>query len=138
MYDLKKFALNLGINDKVLFTGPLYGENKLEAYVDAYVYVLPSIYETFPMTVIESLACNTPTIITDRCGLSGIFKRNRIGCTVKYENTDLYKALMSLLLDEEKRETFSKNCRAVVEDKFNLINSAKDLELLYKNLVDGE
>lgn len=133
--NLKKLSFKLGINDKVLFTGPLYGEMKLEAYVDAYVYVLPSIYETFPMTVVESLSCNTPSIITDRCGLSDIFKQNDVGYVVGYEKTELVKALKSILSDEQLRENYSKNCRQVVEDNFSLRNSAKDLEFLYKNII---
>jgi len=38
---LKKLSLKLGINDKIIFTGPLYGKDKLEAYSDADIYVLP-------------------------------------------------------------------------------------------------
>jgi len=33
------------MEDKVLITGPLYGGDKLEAYVDAATYVLSSRYE---------------------------------------------------------------------------------------------
>ena len=69
---LKEMSIDLELSDRVLFTGPLYKENKLEAYRDAYVYVLPSVYEAFPNTVIESCACRTPVIITESCGISDI------------------------------------------------------------------
>ena len=35
---------------------------------DADVYILPSSYETFGVTVLEACACGTPVIVTDRCG----------------------------------------------------------------------
>jgi glycosyltransferase involved in cell wall biosynthesis len=135
MNDLKKILKELKLEHEILVIGPVYDKDKLNAYVDAYVYVLPSIYETFPMTVIESLACNTPAIITDRCGLADLFKQNNIGYIVKYKKSNLVQSLTEILLDEEIRENFSRNCRDVVEEKFNLKNSVKNLELLYDNII---
>jgi glycosyltransferase involved in cell wall biosynthesis len=49
---------------RVRFRGPLYGEEKLQAYARADVYVLPSWSENFGYTVAEALACRTPAITT--------------------------------------------------------------------------
>ncbi|GAI33437.1 unnamed protein product, partial [marine sediment metagenome] len=67
---LKKLVKELMIEEKVLFTGPLFGKEKLEAYVDADVYVLPSSYEIFGLTVLEACACGTPVVVTEACGLA--------------------------------------------------------------------
>ena len=56
MENLNHLLRSKDLEDKVLFTGPLYNQDKLEAYVDADIYVLPSLYETFPNTVIEACA----------------------------------------------------------------------------------
>ena len=61
---LKKLITDLDIEDKVLFTGPLYGQEKFSAYIDADVYVLPSVYEIFGITVLEACACGTPVIVS--------------------------------------------------------------------------
>jgi glycosyltransferase involved in cell wall biosynthesis len=68
----------------VRFTGYLAGRAKLEAYQSASVYVLPSAYEMFAITLLESLACGTPIIATDRCGLADFVRQNDLGSIVTY------------------------------------------------------
>lgn len=60
------------IGDRTLFVGPLYDVEKLEAYVDAEVFVLPSKnkYESFGNVVLEAMACGTSAVTTDVCGVS--------------------------------------------------------------------
>jgi glycosyltransferase involved in cell wall biosynthesis len=48
----------------VRFLGPLYGDEKQQAYRRADLFVLPSLNENFAMTVAEALAHGTPVIST--------------------------------------------------------------------------
>ena len=114
---LKLQTKNLGIDDKVLFVGPLYGKGKLEAYVDADVYVLPSRYETFPSTVLEASACGTPIIFTDRCGIAEYF--DSFGCVVKYDKNVLKNKLFSLLNNKKVKIRNEKTIRTIIVDKFD-------------------
>ena len=61
--EMKTLAIELGL-ERYEFIGPLYGEEKLQAYRDADLYVLPTYSENFGMTVAEALAAGTPTIVT--------------------------------------------------------------------------
>ena len=54
LFEVESLIKILKIGKKVLFVGPLFGNEKLEAYVDADVYVLPSLYEAFPMGLLEA------------------------------------------------------------------------------------
>ena len=60
---------------RVEFPGPLYGEEKLQAYRDADLYVLPSYSENFGMTVAEALAMGTPAIVSRGAPWSGLDKQ---------------------------------------------------------------
>jgi glycosyltransferase involved in cell wall biosynthesis len=58
------------LEDVVMFPGPIYDTKlKQAAYADSDVYVLPSRYETFPISVLEAWVARTPVIVSNRCGI---------------------------------------------------------------------
>jgi glycosyltransferase involved in cell wall biosynthesis len=59
-------------NGRVTFSGPLYGQEKLRAYRDAELFILPTLNENFAMTVAEALATGTPVIATRGAPWSGL------------------------------------------------------------------
>lgn len=81
---VKRQVQAMGIQKWVRFTGYLDGADKLEAYQAASVYVLPSTYEMFAITLLEALACGTPIIATDRVGLADFVYQNDLGSIVTY------------------------------------------------------
>ncbi|MGZ7112117.1 MAG: glycosyltransferase [Halobacteriota archaeon] len=132
---LRRRARKLGLGADVLFVGPLYQRDKLEAYVDADVYVLPSRYETFPFTVLEAWACGTPVIVTDRCGISEYVKK--AGRVVEFEAVELYKALLSVLGDAPWRAQASKLGQDLVRAEFSWDRIIDQLEALYLELSEN-
>lgn len=124
---------NLKIGDRIIFTGPLYGMSKLEAYVDAEVYVLSSVYETFPMTVLEACACGTPVIVTNRCGISDVVEK--VGYVVEYDKEQLRDAVLRLLSDDVLRQRFGKEGMRLVRGEFVWDKIMKTIEQIYKEVV---
>ncbi|MFC1991163.1 glycosyltransferase [Chloroflexota bacterium] len=127
---LIKLVKELGIEEKVLFTGPLYGRDKLEAYTDADVYVLPSRYEIFGISILESFACGTPVIVTDRCGLASMIN-NQAGIVASFDKDKLSDAIFYLLSNDKKRQEFGGNGRLMVREKFNWPKVTEQLEGIY-------
>ena len=128
--ELEALIKVLKIDDNVLISDPLYGRDKLEAYVDADVCVLPSRYETFPMTILEAVACGTPIILTDYCGITEYF-RDKVGLVVKPIPKNLVDALLKILQDEELRDVFRGNCQKVIGE-FDVSKTILQLEEVYE------
>jgi glycosyltransferase involved in cell wall biosynthesis len=121
----------LGIQKKVFFTGPLYGQSKLEAYVDADIYVLPSVYEAFGITVLEACACGVPVVVTDRCGVAE-FVNGKMGLVSPYDEKKLRETIIRLLKDEVMRKEFSTQCPSTVRENFTWSRIADKLQDLYR------
>jgi glycosyltransferase involved in cell wall biosynthesis len=130
--ELETLIKSLKIEDNVLISGPLYSRDKLEAYVDADVYVLPSRYETFPMTVLEAVACGTPVILTETCGIAEYF-RDKTGLVVSPDSSHLSEALLEMLINQEKQKDYRENCKAVMQ-KFKISETVSKLEKVYHDL----
>ena len=133
---LKKLVGELKISDKVLFTGPLYGEKKLEAYVDADVYVLPSVYETFPVSVLEACTCGTPVIVTDRCGIADVID-GQVGLVVTYDKNQLQDALQRVLSDDQMRQRFGNGGKSLVREKSNWSKITELMESVYLSCLSS-
>ena len=131
---LKKSIADLKIKDRILLTGPLYGQEKLTAYVDADIYVLPSVYEIFGITILEALACGTPVIATDRCGLAEEVSE-QAGLVIPYDKGQLQDALSQMLGDDKLRQNFGEKGKSLVRDKFNWEKIAEQVERVYTNIL---
>lgn len=131
---LKELIRELKIEEEVMFTGPLYGRDKLGAYVDADVYVLPSVYETFPVSVLEACACGTPVIVTDRCGIADVID-GQVGLVVPYYKEQLQHALLYMLGDNKIRLQFGEKGKLLVHEKFNWQKITEQVENIYSNCM---
>ena len=104
-------ALDLGISDKVIFTGRLTEDEVKHIYGISSVYVMPSVSEPFGITALEAISAGTPTIASKTAGFSEAFNN----CLrVDFWDTDemankiisliRYKPLHKTLAQEGKRE----------------------------------
>ncbi|MBI5102225.1 MAG: glycosyltransferase family 4 protein [Nitrospirae bacterium] len=82
--EVVRLVMEKGLEDRVIFTGLLTGEEKLAAYADADVLVYPAVHEIFGLVPFEAIMCGAPVIVTDDCGCGEIIGREDIGYIVKY------------------------------------------------------
>ncbi|QQS38592.1 glycosyltransferase family 4 protein [Candidatus Woesebacteria bacterium] len=62
-------ANELGIGDKVVFTGFVPEDDKAILYYGAKLFALPAHWEGFGMTALEAMACGTPVLVSKVGGL---------------------------------------------------------------------
>ena len=106
-------AVDLGIANKVIFTGPLTEDEVKHIYKISHVYVMPSVSEPFGITALEAMSAGTPTIVSKTAGVSEIFKN----CLrVDFWDTDeMANKIVSLLRYQPLHETMRENQRKEID-----------------------
>jgi len=131
---LRAQCSELRLGDDVRFTGPLYGQEKWQAYRDADVFVLPSQNENFGNTAAEAAACGTPVIVTDQCGIAP-WVEGRAGEVVPHDAIALENALASLLSRPALRAEFRDGCAAMTRE-LSWDEPVSQMESLYRQCLE--
>jgi len=134
--EVKSLVHDLSVSDSVLFAGPLYGEDKLAAYVDSEVYVLPSRYETFPMTILEAYACGKPIVTSRVGGLKDLVKNGETGLLFEPGNVkQLARSIFNLLNDNNAAKEIGLKGKNFVRETFTIEKVVERLEKVYDEVV---
>jgi glycosyltransferase involved in cell wall biosynthesis len=130
---LEAIAAQMGLNNRVLFTGALYGDAKWAAYRDADVFVLPSQNENFGNTAAEAVACGTPVLVTDRCGIAPMVDQ-RAGLVVPHDCAALEAGLAQILDDAALAARLRGGCKGVA-NSLSWAEPLAQMETLYRELI---
>jgi glycosyltransferase involved in cell wall biosynthesis len=130
--ELTALIKTLGIDNKTILTGPLHGLEKLEAYVDANVYVLPSRYEAFSITLLEAYACGKTVIVSSCKGLGDLVIDDETGILVEPGN--IFELNAAILLVLSGNTELGSKAKGFVK-QFCIEKTVDQLEQLYSGVV---
>jgi glycosyltransferase involved in cell wall biosynthesis len=109
--DLRKKVQTLGLSDSVRFTGYIpYGPDIIEFYRKSDLFVLPSLSEGVPKTILETMANGVPIIATSVGGIPEIIKNGVNGVLVPpADSTAIADAIFRCINGGELRANLAKN-----------------------------
>jgi D-inositol-3-phosphate glycosyltransferase len=106
---MKRLASELGVADRVSFKGAVPHLELPRHYSAADIVVVPSLYESFGLVALESMACGTPVVASAVGGLRGTVRHGKTGLLVKGRSEEQFaSAMATLLLDDELRSRMSR------------------------------
>ena len=131
---LKAQAQELGIADQVVFTGLVRDIPKLLGQTD--IFILPSLWEGLPISVIEAMAAARPIVVTDVGGNRELFESGVGGIIVPPGDVPaLAHALLSLIDDKPLRLAMGQNARQRAEATFSFDRFAHAYASLYQRVA---
>jgi glycosyltransferase involved in cell wall biosynthesis len=105
-------------------------------YSAADLFVIPSVQDNLPNTVLESMACGTPVVGFDVGGIPDMVRPGVTGLLSPVGDVNaLREAIASLLQDPMKRAELSANCRQTVLNEYTLEIQACNYLKLYQSLL---
>jgi phosphatidyl-myo-inositol dimannoside synthase len=101
---LQKKATDLGVSDRVIFTGLFDDRDKPDLYNLADVYVMPSRGEGFGFVFLEAMACGVPVIGSKADGGREALRHGELGLLVDPTNpAEVRTAILEMLARGERR-----------------------------------
>lgn len=132
---LKNTVAKFNMQNRVVFTGPLSGQKKLQAYQSADLFVVPSRQENMSIVAVEAAACSVPVVITDVCDFDEIRQRNA-GKVVAVTEDAIFEGIHSILtMEPENYREMCLNARRMVEELFTWRNLSLRLESILNQVV---
>ena len=120
------------LGERVRFLGCKQDVRPLYAAADC--LILPSRYDPFPNTVLESFAMGLPVIASSRCGAAEIVERGVNGWTCEPDDAAGIAALMKEADGAIRIGGLERGARATAE-RFGLDDMAGRLAALYEKLL---
>lgn len=133
---LERLSDRLGISRRVVFAG--FRPNTAEVLQLFDVSVLSSlpVIETFPMTILESMAAAKPVVVTDVGGLSEMVINGETGIIVPPDDPkSLATAITRILQDPMLARRMGQAGRKRVEANFTIEKMTEKYQTLYQGLV---
>lgn len=121
---------------EIVFLGAVGSSELLRWYHEASVFVLPSVSESFPVTILEALSCGVPVVASDVGAVSDMVQDHKNGLLVPSRDPVKLAAAIQLLLDDENlRVEFGRNGARFVRENFSSEVLIHHLLEIYRSLM---
>ena len=118
--ELRKKAVELGVERGVVFTGYAAGDVLNYAYHSADVLVVPSLYEPFGIVALEGMICGLPVVASATGGLTEIIQSEANGLTtIPGDGRNLAEQISRVLSDGMLAGCLADAGRRTAREKFS-------------------
>ena len=137
MYDELKSQVNdLGLGNKVYFTGYMDHKSLCKLYKCADISVFPSTYEPFGIVALEGMLAGNPVVVSDVGGLNEIVEHRVNGMKSYAGNSNsIADSILTLLFDHKLCNEISKNAKTKVKELYNWTKIAQDTHFSYQKAI---
>lgn len=132
---LVKLAKELGIQEKIIFTGTLNKEDIVKAYNSAHVFVFSSVTETQGLVVGEAKAAGLPVVAIKAFGISEMVEDGTDGFLTDLDMGQFINKVSLLLSNEDLLKTMGQRAAQNAE-KISSTNCADNLIQCYHQVIE--
>lgn len=125
---LLESAKEIGVQDDIIFTGRREDEDIVDILKNIDVFVIPSLLEVCPMSLLEAMAAEKPVVAVRVGGVPELATEDT-GILVEPGDVDGFaKAIVSLLKDKGRRQRIGQTGRRRIKEFFDIKNNIEKLE----------
>jgi len=131
---LEKVKKLAGNDKRIIFTGPLYGNDKAEAFSNARFFVLPSTIEGMPIVLLEAMSFGICPLVSNIKENRDVIKNSGFSFKVRDVN-DLESKMEFLIKNPAKAKKQGRLCKVIVKKDYQWENIAKKTLEVYNEVL---
>ena len=132
LLELKSFAENIGVNDRVHFIG--YRNDVSEIYAVSDIACLPSIHEGLPVALIEAMASGLPCVASRIRGCTDLISEESGFLINPNDVNGIIKAISDLLNDQDLRRKIGNDNKERAH-QYSVIRIVEMMKSIYESEV---
>lgn len=133
---LERMARELGVWERIVLRGRVDDATLINLYRSADVYVTPTRYEGFGLTLLEAMTAGCPLVTTDIPVVNETVRHGENGWLTRYDDPDdLARGILALLDDESLRQRLIAGGYETIATRFREEALMSRFEALFYRLV---
>lgn len=130
----EELIIKLNLHNSVILTGY---RNDVPSILNKFdIFVLPSLTEGLPNSLIEAMACALPCIVSNIQSCAELIDDRVTGLLIETGNSIMIaEKVIYLLRNNEIANKIGNTARKKIENNFNIESTTKNLELIYNELL---
>jgi glycosyltransferase involved in cell wall biosynthesis len=138
---LRKLVVKLELSDEVIFGEPLRGADYHRALLESDLYLLPSLRDNAPITLMEAMLAGCVPVVADCGGPSAIVSED-CGIKVPVASVEsvvagIESALLALQADPARLERLGTAARRRILEHYTMERYLEKTEAIYREVVGG-
>lgn len=132
---LERETVELGLQDRVTFAGQ---RDNIPAVLPVFdIFVLPSVTEGLPLTILEAMATARPVVATTVGGIPEVIQEGKNGLLVAPRDPEaLAVALAGLLAERERAARMGAAGKSLVQERFTVASMVEKTVNLYLSVLE--
>lgn len=136
---LEEYVEKKGINEKVIFTGEVFGEQKAELYYLCDIFVFPSLLEGFGIAVAEAMVCGRPVVALRCSSLPEVVQDGATGfLACPKDKEDFLNKILSILENPNLGQRIGKAARLHATQNFDWHKAAEQNTRIFRSILEKE
>lgn len=134
---IKKIVKDLGLIERVKFTGLVSHNEKLTLLKFAKLFSLTSKSDIYPRAIQEALAMGVPVVVSKESDYPEV-EEYQAGVLVNLNHKEISNVFSKVLTDEEKLTRFSRNAKKLIHEKFLVEYQIDKFEMTYTKILSKQ
>lgn len=139
---LRKLVRSLNLENQVIFQEPVRGNEYIQNLIESDIYLLPSLRDNAPITLMEAMLAACVPIVAD-CGGPSTIVSSKCGFRLKPQSPsrlidEICEVLVNLYNNPEHCEILGKNARNRILEKYTMEQYIDKINQIYSQVTASD